>query len=366
MRLMRVEKFTRNLTKDLRPTQQATITQVVCGMLTCRSLCLAEIARCFETVVEFVHNLKRVFRYVDNQRIAETQSKELVASRLIHQLRRRLKLAPDKPVEIIIDWTSVGDYQVLSALVGVKGRAVPVLQWAVRKWEFETSQNKLEEQFLQSLRHSIAGSEKALIVADRGFGRTDLFRFLKSLGFSYVIRVKGDVCIQCRGYTGKLKEYPLRVGQTFKLSKVRYHKTKRYTLHLALNCARIAGKISTWLLATDLPLQARQIVEIYRRRFWCEESFRDQKQEFGLEAIRVQEARRVENLLLALAIVFLMLAVIGLRGEKLGYAAKFAGKKRRQVVLSWVQIALCLLRESTKYLDLLFDNTAACFSLHWV
>lgn len=366
MRLMRVQKFTKNLTKDLRQSQQQTINQVVCRMITCNCLLLAEIARGFETVVEFVHNLKRVFRYVDNQRITENQTKEIVASRLLHQLRRRLRLGAQQPLEVIIDWTSVGDYQVLSALVGVKSRAVPVLQWAIRKWEIEISQNRLEEQFLQSLRRSIPASERTIIVADRGFGRTALFRFLKSLGFSYLIRVKGDVCIELRGYSGKLKEYPVRVGQTFKLRKVLYHKTKRYPLHLAINCARIAGKVSTWLLATDLSLQARQIVEIYRRRFWCEESFRDQKQEFGLEAVRVQEARRLENLLLALAIVFLILAVIGLRGEKLGYGDKFAGKKKGKLVLSWVQIALCLLRESTKYLDLLFDNTADCFSLHWV
>ena len=76
------------------------------------------------------------------------------------------------------------------------------------------------------------------------------------------------------------------------------------------------------------------MVEIYRRRFWCEESFRDQKQEFGLEGVRVCEARRLENLLLALALCFLLLAVIGLRAEKLGYATKFAGRKKGQKVLS--------------------------------
>ena len=152
MRLKRIEKFTKPLTKDLRPTQQATISQVACGMLVCRSLILAEIARGCETAVAFVHNLKRVFRYVDNERITDQHSKEVVASRLIRQLCRRLRLSPRQPVEVIIDWTRVGDYQVLSALVGIPGRAVPVLQWAVRKWQFATSQNRVEEQFLQSLR----------------------------------------------------------------------------------------------------------------------------------------------------------------------------------------------------------------------
>lgn len=366
MRLTRIQKFTRPVTKGLLPTQQATISQVVCSMVVCRCLILAEIARGFETPVAFVHNLKRVFRYVDNERVTNQQSKELVASRMIQQLCRRLRLGPHQYLEVIIDWTSVGDYQVLSALIGIKGRAVPVLQWAVAKWEFEKSQNKVEEQFLQSLRRCIPYSRKTIIVADRGFGRTALFRFIKNEGFSYVIRVKGDVWIECRSYSGKLKDYPLLVGQTFKLSAVRYHKTQRLELKLALNCALIEGKVSTWLLATDLPLQARQLVEIYRRRFWCEESFRDQKQEFSLEGVRVTQARRLENLLLALAIVFLLLAVIGLRAEKLGYTAKLAGRKKGQKVLSWVAVALHLLRQSSRFLNLLFENKAGCFSLHWV
>ena len=80
----------------------------------------------------------------------------------------------------------------------------------------------------------------------------------------------------------------------------------------------------------------------------------------------MRQARRLENLLLALALVFLIVAVIGLRAEKLGYSDKFAGRKKGQKVISWVQVALHLLRESGRFLNLLFENKAGCFSLHWV
>jgi transposase len=124
-------------------------------------------------------------------------------------------------------------------------------------------------------------------------------------------------------------------------------------------------KTSTILGSNVLGLSARQIVNIYRRRFWCEESFRDQKQEFELERVRVTKAERLENLLVALAIVLLMLAVIGLRGNKLGYEDKFSTRKKKQVVLSWVQVALNLLRESAKYLNLLFDSQQVGFNFRW-
>ena len=68
MRLKRIAKFTSSVTKGLLPSQQSTLSQMVCGRLCCRSLILAEIARGFETKVAFTHNLKRVERYVSNPR----------------------------------------------------------------------------------------------------------------------------------------------------------------------------------------------------------------------------------------------------------------------------------------------------------
>jgi hypothetical protein len=361
MRLKRVSKFTKSVTKGLLPTQQATICQVACGMLLCRSLILAEIARCFHTDTLFPHNLKRVWRFVSNERINLDSSKELVACRLIRQLHHRLQIKPEQYLKIIIDWTSVWPYQVLEALIPVGGRAVPVLSLAVHRSDLKCNQNTLEQLFIQSLRRCVPKHWRVVIVADRGFGRTELLRFIQEQGFGFVIRVKGDAWIKAGRFRGKLKDYALALGQCFKLSDVIYHKTKQYPLKLVLNCARIKGKVISWLLATNLAMSARQIVSIYRERFWCEESFRDQKQEFELERVRVEKASRLENLLLALAIVLMMLAVIGMRGKKLGYADKFSVRKKKQEVISWMQIALNLLRESSKYLNLLFENKDGCF-----
>ena len=48
MRLNRISKFTKPITNRLLLTQQAVISQIVCGILFSRSLLLAEIARGFE------------------------------------------------------------------------------------------------------------------------------------------------------------------------------------------------------------------------------------------------------------------------------------------------------------------------------
>lgn len=87
-------------------TPTSTLSQMICGLLLCRSLILAEMARHFETEVAFVYKLKRVARYVSNPRLQALQAKQLVARRLLRQLHHRLQLKPTQPLEIIIDWTS--------------------------------------------------------------------------------------------------------------------------------------------------------------------------------------------------------------------------------------------------------------------
>lgn len=365
MRLKRIEKFTQSVTKGLLSTQQATISQVVCSMLRCRSLCLAELARCLQSATDFRHNLKRVWRFVSNQRVNDRSSKEVVARRLVRQLHHRLEIQPKQYLEIIMDWTTVWPYQVLEALIPLDGRAVPILSWAVRRGTMSCRQNTFEMEFLASLRRSIPKQWKVVIVADRGFQRTELLRFIRGLGFSFVIRVKGDAWIKSGRFEGKLRDYPLSTGQCFKLREVLYHKTKRYVLKVVLNCEKIKGKSCSWMLATDLGLTAREVVKIYERRFWCEESFRDQKQEFELEAVRVKRAERLENLLLALAIVLMIVAIISQRGKKLGYEEKFSIVKRKRREISWVQVGLNLLRESSKYLNLLFDSGGTGFCFRW-
>jgi hypothetical protein len=365
MRLKRVGKFTSSVTKGLLPSQQQTISQVVSSMIVCRSLCLAELARFFQSTTDFRHNLKRAWRFVSNDRINDRASKEVVARRLVRQLHHRLAIPPKQYLEIIIDWTTVWPYVVLEALIPLDGRAVPVLSWAVRRGTMSCRQNSFEMEFLASLRRAVPKHSRVVIVADRGFQRTELLRYIRGLGFSYVIRVKGDAWVKSGRFEGKLRDYPLSTGQCFKLRDVVYHKTKRYGLKVVLNCEKIKGKACSWLLATDLGLSAGQVVKIYERRFWCEESFRDQKQEFELEGVRVKQASRLENLLLALAIVLMMLAVIAQRGKKLGYEDKFSIVKKKRSEISWVQVGLNLLRESTKYLNLLFDSKGTGFCFRW-
>ena len=84
-----------------------------------------------------------------------------------------------------------------------------------------------------------------------------------------------------------------------------------------------------------------------------------------MEAARVKRAERLENLLLVLAIVVMIIVVIAQRGKKLGYEEKFSIVKKKRSEISWVQVGLNLLRESTKYLNLMFDSSGTGFCFRW-
>jgi hypothetical protein len=99
-----------------------------------------------------------------------------------------------------------------------------------------------EMDFLASLRRCLPKKWKVVIVADRGFGRVELMRYIKSLDLSYVIRLKGDAWMKRGRYEGKVRDYPLSRGQCFKLKEVSYHKSKKYNLKLVFNSEKIKGK----------------------------------------------------------------------------------------------------------------------------
>ena len=78
----------------------------------------------------------------------------------------------------------------------------------------------------------------------------------------------------------------------------------------------------SWSLVTSLSLPKEEIIELYSRRFTCEEHFRDAKDDrfgVGLKETRVSTPARRDRLLLIYAISVILLTLLGKTGESLGY-----------------------------------------------
>ncbi|WP_237078711.1 hypothetical protein [Myxococcus xanthus] len=82
------------------------------------------------------------------------------------------------------------------------------------------------------------------------------------------------------------------------------------------------GMKEPWCLATSLgSASAREVVDLYSRRFSCEETFRDVKDlrfDMGLSAVRVKRPERRDRLLLVSALAQVLRTLLGAAGESLG------------------------------------------------
>ena len=143
-----------------------------------------------------------------------------------------------------------------------------------------------------------------MLLADRGFGRASLLRFLQQMPqhtgqtVDYVGQVKGNVHIQTTdGYCGLLRKYPLRKRRYVLLLGVRYRSDGAAVMNLVLYWGK--GHREVWYLATSLG-DAKLSVDNYRQRMQPEQYFRDGKQYCALDGAKVTTPERLQRLLVGL------------------------------------------------------------------
>ena len=120
----------------------------------------------------------------------------------------------------MIDWSDLGRKRNgLFAAVCYRKRRLSLFNWATTHDELNPSQNRLEEAFIARLLRNLPDAVRPLLLADRGFRRASLLRWLPEMPrhngrtVAYVAPLKGNVHIQTAdGYQGLLWNYPLRPG----------------------------------------------------------------------------------------------------------------------------------------------------------
>ncbi len=297
--------------QGLRKSQRKTLAAMVEGLLK-RSQCnLAEIARGIGRKTKFGSKLKQVWRYVNNSNIKPEEIGQGVLDWFISELK------PGQPLVLLVDWTEFLTDHLLSAAIPLERRAIPVFWKLASHAEYhdEFGRNLLEDRLFKELRRRIPKDVPVIIIADRGFGRADLFKQLgNELGFRYIIRVKDDVWIKTQQWQGVLAKYPLDFGKIIRLDQVQYRKTKSVPVSLVARWDKVKGKYEAWYIATNCPAEAAAIIDYYEERMWIDEMFRDVKgQHFALDQTKVKTAKGRDRLLAAVAIAILLAAFVGLK-----------------------------------------------------
>jgi len=293
--------------------QRERLTLSTWAMLQRRSVCLSELARALPGKTAHHHKKKRLYRFF-SQGGWEPLSLLLEG---IPAVLRRMGIRGGR-VPVSLDWTPLrpGE-QALVAALPEGGRGIPLAAWAT-SWERirqGTGQPDLEQALVRRVVLALPEGMEPVVLADRGFGHVRFLRFLQGLRrvlgrpVHFVIRLPGKIEVEHQGRKALLREWPLHPGERLFLEGARLRQDRAIETNLVLVWER--GQKEPWYLATDLS-DPKEAIQLYRRRAWIDEMFRDWKSYFRLEESRVSSVERLERLLAVLVIAYGILAWVGL------------------------------------------------------
>jgi hypothetical protein len=303
---------------DLHAKRVSSLACGVLGVMTSASLAVSVIGQALAQARGKAgkHSIKQVDRLLSNQGIDV---------RALLPLWIKETVGARRELVIAMDWTDFdADDQttLVFSLVTKHGRATPLLWFSLFKAELTGKRNDIEDMCLSRLKEALSDGTKVTILADRGFGDAKLFGFLAELGFAYVIRFRGGTFVTASdGETRRAEDWVGAGGRARKLADAEISKDKQKVG--AVVCVKAKDMKEAWhLAASDGAATAREIINLYSRRWTIEPGFRDTKDlrfGMGLSAVRIGDhPYRRDRLLLLNAIAIVLLTLLGGAGEALG------------------------------------------------
>jgi hypothetical protein len=220
----------------------------------------------------------------------------------------------------------------LKATLEYRRRGIPLAWHYVPKWRFDKSQNNEEEGFIKKLA-SLIGHRPWVLVADRGFGRAELFRTLNEHDISYVIRVSGTALIRHKRFSGRIHNLPRKPRMHATYSRVAYRKDKPVEVNLVIVHKEPAPE--PWYLVTNLAQPARRVGQAYAKRMSIEQEIRDCKTGLGLKELGLANAGRMARMMIIMAITIVLAALTALSNQARGTNLQLTNNKHTGEALSF-------------------------------
>jgi Transposase DDE domain len=292
----------------LRASQAKTLADLVAAATRVGWATLSAIGRSLSGSSFAKHEIKRTWRFCDNDRIEPSQVMRAVVARICK--RRK------KPLLVSFDWTDIRRFHTLVAAAVMRTRSVPLLWASYTDGQLRRSRNAHEESLLRLLVSMLPKNVRVILLADRGFGRTELAKTCLELGVRFLIRIKPDVRITHPEHTGRLDEYPVKKGMWRVLAGAQYRSDKAVVLNVVVRWPHglPEKRDQPWFLMTDLAGNAVALTKLFARRMAVAELFRDTKDGrygFGLARTQLTSAARLDRLILILALALVVLVGVG-------------------------------------------------------
>ena len=314
--------FIKEIAPSWRKTQAANLALLCQALFGRHSLALTELARAYPIPKVrkvrnpkhgLLHRVKRLWRFLSNPRL---DTEEMM--RRLTVLSYSVCQSPGMLLPVLVDLTYFHPFAVLSASVPRGGRALPISWHAFRRdlaGVSELSQNLLIQRLIRQMLARIVRDIQTVIIADREFACGAFFRFLKSQGSSFAIRVDAETHVLHARHSGALGDIGIRPGgRRIWLEEALYSKEARERVNIL-----VVWEISQrepWFIASDLG-DPRLVECMYRKRMKIEHGYRDWKHHLRLKGTpRVKSADHLSGLLLGVVVLYWYLCLLGMRASR--------------------------------------------------
>jgi len=325
--------------KGMRRSRMKTLSDIVPAAMALFGVGVLALGRAMQTGTTCKHNIKRVNRFLGNTALEGEALARALFEAFVPEEERALVLA---------DWTDVPNGKLLVFSLPANGRSIPFFTKVVAKKAGEGAMIRAENEALAVLQRICSNGPEVTIVADRGFGNQRWIPGVKGLGFHFVQRVSGVFSADTEGYIGKLDEMNLRRGA----------RMRDWGHGVLGEDEAIEGRLVTafepdakepWYLLTDLDdASVQEVVSIYRRRWWIETTFRDNKNRdwgLGLANVELKDYRRYERLFYIVALAFTFLTAHGAAAEAEGFDKGCKANTRKIRVLNLLRLGHIFIRQ---------------------
>ncbi len=287
---------------------------------------------------------------MQNPRISPKELAENVFLQVLQQIPKVGK------IRLAFDWTIENKQYLLVISLVRNGRAIPLFWRGYEEHCLKGKMKKIERAMLGRVLKKFkekVGKRRIILTADRGFAAVETFRLLKRLEIAFVIRVKCSTLIQMRGVWRTLKTIELKVdAEQQKIGRREYCRSDAESLEITVSCLTATDQAKDrWYLVSNMKWSAQKMVAEYRRRFWCEEGFRDIKWTLGFAKAGIKEIKAWTRMFSLHAIAMLALSSVEsevlLKNKNKGVAQmrKVASRKKDGWTISLIRATIKLLKQ---------------------
>jgi hypothetical protein len=251
------------------------------------------------------HRYQYIERQLKNDEIDNDEAIKPYALEVIERLA-----AHGQTIILQLDQSHINDgREVLMLSVRVRKRAVPVA-WRVRVTQGNIGYG-VQKELLDSVRAWLPPEIEIMLAADRFYGTAQLIEWCQKAGWSYRIRLKGNLTLLHKG--GELT-----TGEAAKLLPDGLIQAELYGSGVTTNIGIVhdKGHKEPWIIAMDvLPTRYRTLD--YGMRWGIESMFSDFKTRgFGLMQSQIQKPERLERLILIMSIALYWAVSSGMFAEQ--------------------------------------------------